>query len=319
LRSVSEAKIKGWCSSMMSNEVALEELITARGLTTKTVSEYEIGWDSGRNCYTIPIRSAEGEILNIRRYQTRPPKGRRKIWGIEGMNQPRLYPVKALESDEIILCEGELDALITNQNGFSAVTKTGAAMSWDAKWNNEFKDKVVYLCHDCDETGQNANRKIGRFLAGIAREIRIMHLPYPIEEKNGKDLTDWWMEHDQDTHLFKRIMEESEPFDPNLGSDEPERLDPTDTTALEALDSRMVGKPVRLTVTIKGKREPGYSVPRKVRFRCTRDAGVKCNFCPLFATGDDERIIAGSDPVVLAMMDSTDKQAKDAARSRPGS
>src|SRR3954454_2316893 len=218
IESVSEAKIKGWCSSMMSNEVALEELITARGLTTKTVSEYEIGWDSGRNCYTIPIRSAEGEILNIRRYQTRPPKGRRKIWGIEGMNQPRLYPVKALESDEVILCEGELDALITNQNGFSAVTKTGAAMSWDAKWNKEFKDKVVYLCHDCDETGQNANRKIGRFLAGIAREIRIMHLPYPIQEKNGKDLTDWWMEHDQDTHLFKRMMEESEPFDPNLGS-----------------------------------------------------------------------------------------------------
>src|SRR6185436_251856 len=75
---------------------------------------------------------------------------------------------------------------------------------------------------------------------------------------------------------------------------------------------------VRLTVTIKGKQEPGYSIPRKVRFRCTRDAGVKCNFCPLFASGDDERIIAGSDPVILAMIDSTDKQAKDAARQQAG-
>jgi hypothetical protein len=315
---VSEAKVAGWCSAILANEVALEELITTRGLTTKTISEYEIGWDSSRNCYTIPIRSAEGDIVNVRRYQTRPKKGRRKIWGIEGMNSVRLYPVKALNGDEIILCEGELDAIITNQNGFPAITKTGSALSWNAKWSAEFKDKIVYLCHDCDETGQDANRRLGRALSKVAREIRIMHLPYPIVEKNGKDLTDWWLEHEQDSNGFKRIMEEAERFDPEYAAEEPERIDPTDTTALEALDSRKVGKPVRMTVTIKGKREPGYSVPRKVRFRCTRDAGVKCNFCPLFASGDDDQLIAGSDPVVLQMMDATDKQAKDAARRRAG-
>jgi hypothetical protein len=316
METISEAKITGWIGALHANEVALEELITTRGLTTKTLSDYEIGWDSGRECYTIPIRSVEGDILNIRRYQLRPPKGRRKIWGIEGMNQPRLYPIKSMDSDKLIVCEGELDAIITSQNGFPAVTKTGAALVWNAKWNSEFKDKVVYLCHDCDETGQDANRRIGRALMRSAREVRILRLPYPIIEKNGKDLTDWWMEHEQDSGSFLRLLEEAELFDPELASEEPERLDPTDTTALEALDSRQVGKPVRLTVTIKGKREPGYSIPRKVRFRCTRDAGVKCNFCPLFATGDDEQIIAGSDPVILAMMDSTDKQVKDAARAR---
>lgn len=315
---VSDAKVKGWCSAMMANEAALEELVVMRGLTTKTISEYEIGWDSTRNCYTIPIRTETGEIANIRRYQIRPPKNRRKIWGIKGRNDPLLFPIKVLARDEIIICEGELDAIVTNQNGFPALTKTGAALSWNARWNVEFKGKLIYLCHDCDETGQKANHKIGLSLAKFAREIRVIRLPYPIIEKDGKDLTDWWLEHEQDTNGFKRMLEEAEVFDPNLAADEPERLDPTDTTALQALDSRKVGKPVRLTVTIKGKREPGYSVPRKVRMRCTRDAGVKCNFCPLFATGDDERIIAGSDPVILAMMDANDKQAKDAVRAQAG-
>jgi hypothetical protein len=315
---ISDAKVQGWCSALMANEVALEELITVRGLTTKTISEYEIGWDSGRNCYTIPITVETGDIVNVRRYQIRTPKGRRKIWGIEGKNQPRLYPIKALESEQIIICEGELDAIITNQNGFPAITKTGAALSWNAKWNREFKGKMIYLCHDCDETGQDANRRVGLAMSKVASEVRVMRLPYPIVEKDGKDLTDWWIEHDQDINGFRRILEEAELFDANVAADEPERLDPTDTTPLEALDSRRVGKPVRLTVTIKGKQEPGYSVPRKVRFRCTRDAGPKCNFCPLFATGDDEKIIAGSDPVILAMMNATEKQAKDAARIQAG-
>lgn len=316
---ISDAKIKGWCSAMLSNEVALDELVTVRGLTTKTISEYEIGWDQTRNCYTIPVRSKSGDILNIRRYQIRPPGGRRKIWGIKGINKPQLYPVQVLQSDEIIICEGELDALITNQNGFPAVTKTGAALAWDVNFNQSFKGKTVYLCHDADETGQKANRRIGHMLSKFADEVRIIHLPYPIVEKDGKDLTDWWLEHDQDTNGFKRMMEEADVFDPtSVVTEEPERLDPTDTTALEALNSRMVGKPVRLTVTIKGKREPGYSIPRKVRFQCTRDAGVKCNFCPMFTKGEDEQLVAGSDPVVLALMDATKKQVIDSLRARAG-
>jgi hypothetical protein len=38
--------------------------------------------------------------------------------------------------------------------------------------------------------------------------------------------------------------------------------------------------------------------------------GTKCNFCPLFATGrSDDKIIAGSDPIVLEMIDSPNKQS----------
>jgi hypothetical protein len=315
LEVVSDAKVRGWCSALMSNEVALEDLVALRGLKTKTLAEYEIGWDSSNNCYTIPVRSESGDILNVRRYQTRPPSGRRKIWGIKGINSPQLYPIKALEADEIIICEGELDAIITNQNGFPAITKTGAALSWEGRWSEKFAGKFVYLCHDCDETGQKANRKIGHFLAKFAAEVRIVHLPYPITEKGGKDLTDWWVEHDQDTNGFRRMMEEAEVFEAtSIETEEPERLDPTDATALEALDSRQVGKPLRMLVTIKGKREPGYSIPRKIRYRCSQDAGVKCNFCPMFGSGDEEKLIAGSDPVILAMMDANDKQVKDAAR-----
>ena len=317
---ISDSKVHGWASALLANEHALEEMITVRGIHSKTIKRFEIGWDNGRNAYTIPVRNRDGQLANIRRYQIRPPKGRRKIWGVEGANEPRLYPAPILKDnpDSIIICEGELDALITIQYGFPAITRTGAARVWRAEWNAQFKDKTVYLCHDCDEAGQDGNRKVGLALRKVAKEIKIIRLPYPIEEKHGKDLTDFWMERDGDVSAFQRLIDEAQPFDSDGESEEPERLDPSDASVMDALDSRKVGKPLRLTVTIKGKREPGYSVPRKVRYRCTRDAGQKCNFCPLFASGDDEKVIAGGDPLILEMMESTKPQIQKLVRGMAG-
>lgn len=312
---ISEDKVQGWASALLANEMALEELIIMRGIHSNTIKKFGIGWDKSLSAYTFPVRDDQGELRNVRWYQTRPKKGRRKIWGVEGANEPRLYPVEVLTDNpnSIIICEGELDALITMQYGFPAVTRTAAARVWRAEWNKKFEGKTVYLCHDCDETGMDANRKVGRALLKVAKDIKVIRLPYPIVEKHGKDLTDFWMERDGDTAAFQRLLDEAQPFAGDE-AEEPERLDPSDASVLDALDSRRVGKPLRLTVTIKGKREPGYTVPRKVRFRCTRDAGAKCNFCPLFSSGDDEKLIAGSDPLVLELMDSTKNQVQKAVR-----
>lgn len=310
---LSEAKVKGWGDALLSSPDLLDEFKSARGLFDYTLAAYSIGWDRDHKCYTIPVRGEDDELLNIRRYQTRPVKGRRKMWGIEGRNAPRLYPVSILKDDpeEIIICEGEMDALITIQNGFPAITRTGSAKTWRSEWNHFFKDKIVYLCQDCDEDGQDGQRRIGRNLRRIAREVRLVHLPYPITAKHGKDLTDYWLERDGDADEFRRLLEEATPFDP-ASVDEPERVD--DANVIDSLDSRRVGRAMRLTITIKGKREPGYSIPRKVEYSCTRDQGTKCNFCPLFATGRDDKIIAGSDPVVLEMIDSSSSRVAEVLR-----
>lgn len=306
----------------MANEAALDDLITQRGIHTSTALRFELGWDKDRGThgvYTIPVRDLKGNIVSLRRYDLRPSTGRRKIWGVEGMNTPRLYPMRLLKDDpeDIIICEGELDALITTQFGFPAITRTGSAKVWRSEWAKFFKDRTVYLCHDCDDAGQDGNRRVGRALKKVAGDIRTIRLPYPVTEKHGKDLTDWWLEHDSDVDEFRRLLEEAIPFDSSRAL-EPERADPSDTSVLEAYDSRRVGRPVRLTVTIKGKRDPGYSVPRKARYTCTRDAGQKCNVCPLFSSGDDEKIIAGGDPSILEMMDSNSKQVKEVLRESAG-
>lgn len=313
---LSAAKIAGWVEALKNNEVMLDDLVTSRGLWTATLERFSIGWDPTISAYTIPVKDSSGDFVNVRRYQPRPKQGRRKMWGVEGMNSPRMFPFEVFEDDpdEIVVCEGEWDALLTNQMGFQAVTRTASAITWKASWNRLFKGKRVYLAHDMDRAGQDANRKVGLALAKVAASVHVVRLPYPLRDDHGKDLTDYWLDRDRDPAEFRRLLEEARQFDVDNEETEPESIDPNSVSVLDSFDSRRVGRPLRLTVTIKGKRDPGYSIPRRFRLRCTQDAGTKCNDCPLFGSGDEEKIIAGGDPIVLELMDATKPQVSKALR-----
>lgn len=319
-----EATVEGWRRSLMSDPIALDDLKATRGLWTKTVDHFELGWDRGASAYTLPVRDSAGKLLNVRRYQLRPPPGRRKIWGITGHNGPALYPWSALHKarerkEPVIICEGEADALVTNQNGFRAVTRTSSARTWRQGWSSHFKGMTVYVCHDMDTAGQVANRKVARSLlrAGV-KDVFVVRLPYAVTPKHGKDLTDWWMDHDADTDAFRRLLEEAQPFDEAMGADA-EDISPDAASVVDAFDSRKAGKPLALTVTVKGRHEPGYSIPRKVEFRCTQDYGKVCAICPMYSEGGRmDHVVAGTDPAILEMIDATKAQIGTALRAAKG-
>lgn len=301
--------VKAASQGLLENHLRLEELSVTRGLWTSTIADHKIGWSSTH--YTIPIFDSKGDLINIRKYTPNPKGSRRKMWGIRGHNLPRLYPVEILKENALIICEGEWDALITTQYGFPTITRTGSANTWRNGWNKYFRDKVVYLCHDCDVAGQQGNHKVGRALRNYA-DVRVIRLPYPILSKHGKDLTDWWIEHEGDRDAFRRLLEEARPFDPD--AIEPELAD---AAVVDAFDATNVGKPLRLTVTVKGRREPGYSVPREVRFRCDQSQGKKCKYCPMHTDwqGEHDHTVAGGDPMVLGLIDASHGQARDLLRS----
>ena len=311
-----EGTIAGWRAALLADPIALEDLKSARGIWTKTCDYFEIGWDASAQCYKLPIRDADGAVVNVRSYQLRPPKGRRKIWGVEGHNKPALYPLSALgkAKDYVIICEGEWDALSCNQHNFRAVTRTGSAGTWSDDWSSLFEGMTVYVCHDSDKAGQRANRKVARSVAAHAAEVRIVRLPYAITPKDGKDLTDWWLEHDSDTRAFQRLLDEATPFDEQMG-DDPDEIDPSPASVIDAFDSRRSGKPMALTVTIQGRRDPGYTIPRRIEYRCKQDQDKKCLKCPMNrAEGEMDFLVAGTDPVILEMIDATFAQLQEAQR-----
>jgi hypothetical protein len=165
-----------------------------------------------------------------------------------------------------------------------------------------------------DHAGSAANRKVAKALERVAKEVRTVELPYRMKPKHGKDLTDFWLEHDERKwQELLRIANE------NVHSGDVEEVDPGDSAVIDSFDARNVGKALKLTVTIKGKRDPGYSVVREAAMSCTRDAGEKCNVCPLYpAQGEDLLIIQPNDPVILELLDSTRGQVGDILRNAYG-
>lgn len=313
---ITEAKIAGWLQNLQADEERLKYLTEERGITNDTILDYEIGWDKNRNVYAIPVRGPVREVWNIRRYDPDPQDERRKIFSVDGMGSPaRLYPMSILveeNPDEVVICEGEFDALVTIQAGFPAVTRTSSAKTWNNDWNDHFRDKTVYICHDMDYAGQDANRKVARALKSIAKEIKIIPLPSDVAERHGYDLTDYFLEHQPKD--FRKLLRAT----PST-TQGPEEIDPTDVTVLESFDSRKVGNPMRLTVTIKGKHEPGYSVPRQAKLSCTRDAGEKCSFCPMNTAGGEDKVdIAPFDPLVLEMTESDKPKITELLRKKYG-
>lgn len=322
------AHVAGWASALLNSNGPLHEFRKARMLTKETIERFGIGWAKlvvdqegrtvARDAYTIPVYDANGEIANVRFYQLNPTDNRRKIWGVTGMNRPRLYPAAVLDDnpEEVVVCEGELDALICIQNGIPAITRTASATTWDVSWNALIRGKRVYLAHDCDTTGQRANVKLLRSLRGTAQSVVPVRLPYKISTKHGKDLTDFF----KDGYSAQDLRELMDQADAEHAPDRPVDLDPSDASILETLDSARVGKPQRIVATVRGKTEPGYSIPRIVELTCSTDRGESiCQHCPLYGAGGRAKVeIAPDDPLCLGLIDATKNQVTDSVREKYG-
>lgn len=308
-RILTEGMIGGWHSALMSDASALRWLRERRGITQETIAKYEIGRVEQR-LYSIPVRSLEDEIWNVRFYNPSPDAGKRKIWSEAGYGSPpRLYPiaVTAWDSPYYICLGGEWDSLITLQNDYVAITRTAGEDFWDAAWSSYFKDRIFYLGHDKDAKGVRANQVVGMQLEKVA-DVRVIEWPYDYAEKHGKDATDFFMDHAASE--FQGLLDEAKPFSKRKRQRQTEDI-PT-VTVLDTFDSTRVGDPVKIITTIKGRKDPGYSIPKKVHLVCTRDLGQKCLTCPMNANEGDAVVnVEPDDPAVLAMIDAETARVRE--------
>jgi hypothetical protein len=189
-------------------------LFNLRGISRRTIIKARIGFD-GRY-FKIPVFSPERRLWNIRTYDPSPRFGRRKIWGVRGMNKGRIYPAGVLdaaeEGDGILFCEGEWDALLALQAGQLAVTTTsGAGKPWRPEWDIAFAGLKVFLCHDADVEGEKGNRIVGEALTDIA-EVYQCKLPFDVKPSHGEDVTDYLINEDDPLSALDQLIENATPF-----------------------------------------------------------------------------------------------------------
>lgn len=297
---LSEAKVTGWHEALMADGAKLRAFMEERALDLATVKAYQIGWDSsgyrvevdgevkriGRQRYTIPIRDDDGNIVNVRRYRMGTGRGPKMTNSTGHGSPPRLFPTDQLEHDEVMVVEGELDALAAIAHGVPAVSGTGGAGRWDDRWGREFEDKTVYVMYDNDEDGRKGAKRANH---NLGKHAEAVHMMAPMVDQDKGDLTDYFVEGGTEDGLREAMdatphsvtAEKLRPKDPSIG-------EPVSVRVVGSMDSTTNGNPLEMLVTITGKKNPTYSVPRKALLTCNMDAGPRCKACVMAVDHEGE-------------------------------
>jgi hypothetical protein len=206
---ISESEILAWASALLLNPQMVTFLHDERGYTDDTIKKFELGWDGDR--ITIPVRDAEGVIVNVRRYLPHPTKGQAKFLSFkEGYGAARLFNVAALAFDNVVLCEGEMDCILLAQEGFHAVTATGGAGTWKGPWTPLFAGKKVVICYDHDRAGRLGAKTVAEQLSGTAAPISTVEWPATFLKKG--DVTDFLVTLGNSVDELAALLASAPPF-----------------------------------------------------------------------------------------------------------
>ena len=160
---------------------AQQYLEKQRAITSDVVARYKIGiQNKGERRVIIPIANESGAYTDARRWL--PPeirtKNQAKIlhWG-KGYGAPRLFPIDQLQANELILCEGELDALALISAGIPAITATCGVTTWPDALSEKFNKKTVIILTDNDDAGRQGAQLRANSLTAAGAQVKIATWP----------------------------------------------------------------------------------------------------------------------------------------------
>ncbi|MBR5295660.1 MAG: DNA primase, partial [Clostridia bacterium] len=172
---------------------ALTSHLTSKGYTAEEIKEGFLGgigktgklFDYFRGRAMFPVIDVSGNVVAFSGRQIAPMKeGDRKYFNtgdtpvfkksrtIFALNIAKNSPEK-----ELILCEGNMDAVSLHAHGISnAVASLGTALTQDqCRLLARYTDKVS-ICYDGDDAGKRATEKAIRLLQGAGVKVRVITL-----------------------------------------------------------------------------------------------------------------------------------------------
>ena len=172
---------------MQDNNKFLYDWLHRRGITDEVIFLSKIRWGVTPTMgegVIIPVNDEHGKLL-FNKYRRDPRNDVKPKYTYDKGGKTALYNIEhVLDSDTILITEGELDALVAMSANIPAVTSTGGALSFRSEWAPFFADKKVYICYDNDDAGAEGAVKT----LAIIPHAHIVFIP---EIAGVKDITDF--------------------------------------------------------------------------------------------------------------------------------
>jgi formaldehyde-activating enzyme involved in methanogenesis len=290
VKELSEALVENFHRNLLGQPKLLEPFLEKRGLTMATVEQFKLGYETKTKRYTIPIRDADGRVVNIRKYQMdgKDSNYPKLINHLDYGSPARLFPVAEVAHDEVVICEGELDALSLIQRGFHAVSGTAGAEKWMPEWSHLFEGKHVVIIYDNDQAGRLGAMRVRRSVTKYAASVKVIEAIAP---GDSEDVTDYFTKHDGTRRKLRKLIDTTPVSEEAQSGEDPmEGMEPEEVSVrvVDSMDSTKNGRPLRMTATITGSVGPTRSIPKDFLASCTVEAGAKCKTCPMYLLHEGE-------------------------------
>ena len=175
----------------------------------------------------IPIRDKDGKLRNIRLYKPGAKKMKIISWGT-AFGVARLFPpAPTVDSNPIILCEGESDTVCALSQGLNAITQTSKTSRWPKEHLAPFKDRDVVITYDADQAGQQHAKNAASSLYGVAHKVSLLEWSDYMGRQadgswpkdHGQDLTDFFVTHGKSKDDFEALVQAAKIFEPPPSED----------------------------------------------------------------------------------------------------
>ncbi len=148
-----------------------------RGLFEQTINDFMLGWDGKR--YTIP---ALYRLIpfSLKRRQSDIDDGIEAKYISATGSRAGLFNADVLwNTDKVVICEGEIDAMLLTQWGYPAISSTVGAGTWKPEWTNLLSSvRQVWILYDNDEAG----RKGTSLVYSTLRRAKIVRYPDGVKD-----------------------------------------------------------------------------------------------------------------------------------------
>jgi len=304
---LTETNVKAWHEAALRNAELMRWFAEHRGFTDETITTRQLGWDGSR--VTIPVRDAAGQLLNVRRYLRNATKDQGKMLPlVPGEAATQLFPLVDPLPPEVLIVEGEWDAMLMHQEGLTqTLTVTAGTGIWKPWMTPLFEGRTVTILPDNDDAGRTGSAKIAAILSNVAT-IAICQIPN-LPAKG--DVTDFFVEQQRSADELRALIADATPYVVAPSHvDEGEALR---TPLHRASDAALRGRRLELPVLLSGKAMTPYTVPYEFRVTCDMSNKRFCAICPMQeANGSKDVTLTASDPAVLSLIGVT-SQAQYAA------
>lgn len=173
------------CHQALTDEA--KEYLYGRGIDDESIEAYELGFGNvlGTTWITVPVYDKDEKLayLKLRHFpEDAPCLYDRPI--SKYMNYPAdcktvlFDEAKAQNALEIMIVEGELDAIVANQHDLPPTVSVSSATVFKPEWAETMRQaKTIYVWLDNDETGQKAQEELIKKLAELCPNSTIFKAP----------------------------------------------------------------------------------------------------------------------------------------------